>query len=222
MATTKKKSTSKSNSTREPIEIALRACLIAKDAAFNARDYIATASRMAYLAVKQCEKELDQIEREIDESTPGAITQVSESEARELLACLKFTIDLERIGDLIWSVARRLHRLPNRLNKEETGHMVGMAETLQEMLSRVYEGFSTRNLALAESALRMDSKMDEACHAVFRRYLESGAPTRSYEVTNLLFMAQALERAGDHAKNLAEELFHLIEGHSVRHVKKSR
>jgi phosphate transport system protein len=212
----------KSDSTKEPTETALRACLIAKDAAYNARDYIATASRMAYLAVKQCEKELDQIERQIDESTPGAITEVTEPEARQLLACLKFTIDLERIGDLIWSVARRLHRLPNRLDREETGYLINMAETLQEMLSRVYEGFSTRNLALAESALRMDSKMDDACHAVFRRYMESGAQERSYEVTNLLFMAQALERAGDHAKNLAEELFHLVEGHSVRHIKKSR
>lgn len=222
----KKKTTAKPaprpDSTRGPTEIALRACLIAKDASFNARDYIATASRMAYIAVKQCEKELDQIEREIDETTPAAITQVSETEARELLACLKFTIDLERIGDLIWSVAQRMHRLPTRLNKEENGYLIGMAETLQEMLSRVYEGFSTRNLALAESALRMDSKMDQACHAVFRRYLESGAQTRSYEVTSLLFMAQALERAGDHAKNLAEELFHLVEGHSVRHIKKSR
>jgi phosphate transport system protein len=206
----------------EPTEIALRACLVAKDASFNARDFIATSSRIAYLAVKQCEKELDQIEREIDETTPAAITQVTEAEARELLACLKFTIDLERIGDLIWTVTRSIHRLPNRLNKEETGYLIGMVETLQEMLSRVHEGFSTRNLALAESALRMDAKMDDACHDVFRRYLESGAPTRSYEVTNLLFMAQALERAGDHAKNLAEELFHLVEGHSMRHVKKSR
>jgi phosphate uptake regulator len=42
------------------------------------------------------------------------------------------------------------------------------------------------------------------------------------EVTNLLFMVQAFERAGDHTKNLAEELFHLVQGHSVRHVKKSR
>lgn len=209
-------------STREPTETALRACLIAKDASFNLRDYISTASRMAFLAVKQCEKELDQIERQIDESTPAAITQVTETEARELLTCLKFTIDLERIGDLIWSVAHRLHQLPRRLDREERGYLTGMAETLQEMVSRVWEAFSTRNLTLAKSVLKMDSRMDEACHEVFRRYLKDGARSRSYEVTNLLFMAQALERAGDHTKNLAEELFHLVEGHSVRHLKKSR
>jgi phosphate uptake regulator len=64
--------------------------------------------------------------------------------------------------------------------------------------------------------------MDQKCHLAFRQYLEKGAGARSREVTNLLFMAQAFERAGDHTKNLAEELFHLIEGRSIRHVKKAR
>ena len=63
----RKKNTPKWESTKEPTEIALRACLIAKDAAFNAQDYIATRSQMALIAVQQCEKELDQIERQIDE-----------------------------------------------------------------------------------------------------------------------------------------------------------
>ncbi|HMH00120.1 MAG TPA: hypothetical protein VK555_01840, partial [Terriglobales bacterium] len=87
-----RKTTAKSRATREPTEIALRACLIAKDAAFNTQDYIATKSQMALIAVQQCEKELDQIERQIDESMPAAITEVTEPEARELLGCMKFTI----------------------------------------------------------------------------------------------------------------------------------
>ena len=210
------------DSAKQPAETALRACLIAKDAAFNAKDFIATGSRMAFIAVQQCEKELDQIERQIDESMSAAITEVTESEARELLACLKFTIDLERIGDLIWSAVRRSHELLTPLNAKEASYLIGMAETLQEMLARIHEGFVSRNLELAESVLKMDSEMDQACHSIFRKFLEKGAGARSYEVTNILFIAQALERAGDHAKNLAEELFHLVEGHSVRHMKKTR
>lgn len=219
---TKRRSAAKQDSTKQPTEIALRACLIAKDAAFNVTDYIATGSRMAFVSIKQCEKELDQIEREIDETMPAAITQVTEPEARQLLACLKFTIDLERVGDLIWSVAQRLHKLSARLDREEAAYLTKMAEILQEMLSLVHKGFATQNLELAKSVLQMDSEIDHACHAAFRRYLQSGAGPRSYEVTNLLFMAQAFERAGDHTKNLAEELFHLVEGHSVRHVRKTR
>ncbi len=200
----------------EQAEVALRACLIAKDAAFNATDFIATGSRMAFIAVQQCEKELDQIERQIDESTPGAITEVTEAEARELLACLKFTVDLERIGDLIWSVVKRIHTLPTRLHPKEAESLTAMAQTLQEMLARVHEGFVRRDIALASSVLGMDSEIDQACHSIFGQYLKNGAGPRSYEATNVLLMAQAIERAGDHTKNLAEELFHLIEGHSVR------
>jgi phosphate transport system protein len=94
-----------------------------------------------------------------------------------------------------------------------------MAQVLQEMLVRVHQGFVSRDLGLAESVIKMDYDMDQVCHSVFRQYLEKGAGVRSYEVTNLLFMAQAFERAGDHTKNLAEELFHLVEGHSVRHIR---
>ncbi len=212
----------KPEATRQAVDTALRACLIAKDAAFNAGDYIATGSQIAYLQVKQCEKELDQIERQVDDATPAAVTQVPEAQARELLACLKFTIDLERIGDLIWSVVRRIHDLPEPLNAKESSVLTGMAQGLQEMLVRIYQGLVSRDLALAESVIKMDYDIDQVCHSVFREYMEKGAGRRSYEVTNLLFMVQALERAGDHAKNLAEELFHLVQGHSVRHIRKSR
>jgi len=147
---------------------------------------------------------------------------VPEAEARELLACLKFTIDLERIGDLILSVVQRIHGLPAPLNAKESAILIEMAHVLQEMLARVHQGFVSRDLGLAEAVIKMDYDMDQVCHSVFRKYLEKGAGHRSYEVTNLLFMAQAFERAGDHTKNLAEELFHLVEGHSVRHVRKSQ
>src|SRR5579862_889226 len=97
-------------STRALTQLVLQACLVAKDAAFNLRDFIENASNMAFLAVKDCEKELDRMERRIDEEITSAITEVSESEARQLLACLKFIIDLERIGDLAWSVTMRLQK----------------------------------------------------------------------------------------------------------------
>src|SRR5215470_9545078 len=69
--------------------LSLKACLIARDAAFNVRDLLTNSSRMAFLAIKDCEKELDLIERQIDERLPAAITRVKEARARQLLACLK-------------------------------------------------------------------------------------------------------------------------------------
>ena len=196
-----------------------QACLVAKDAAFNLRDYLENGSNMAFVAVKDCEKELDRAERKIDEEITGAITQVSEVEARELLACLKFIIDLERIGDLTWSVTFRLQQLPNKLSKEDRQDLIAMADVLEKMLEAIHRGFVKRDLESANWVLKNDTQIDHVCHAVFRRLLESRDGPRDYSTTVLL-MAQAFERAGDHAKNLGEELFHLVEGRSMRHEPK--
>src|SRR3954471_19768095 len=69
----------------ELTDLVLRACGVARDAVFNVRDFLGTQSRMAFLAIKDCEKELDQIERWIDERMPGAISRVGEAKARQLL-----------------------------------------------------------------------------------------------------------------------------------------
>ena len=204
-------------STKELTSLALQACLVAKDAAANLRDYIHTSSKMAMLAVKDCEKELDRLERSIDEKITTAITEVTESEARQLLACLKFIIDLERIGDLTWSVTKHLQKLESRLLPADTKDLMEMTEVLEKMLGRVHSGFAKRDLDSATWVMRTDSEIDMACHAIFRRHLSSSdESTRDYS-TNLLLMAQAIERAGDHTKNLGEELFHLVEGRSLRH-----
>jgi len=180
-------------STAELTGIVLQACLVAKDSAFNLRDYIENTSHMAFLAVKDCEKELDRMERRVDEEITSAITQVSEAEARQLLACLKFIIDLERVGDLTWSVTQRLQRLNTKLTREDARDLILMCQILE---------------------------IDAACRSVFHRHLETHDRQRREYSTNLMFMAQAFERAGDHAKNLGEELFHLVEGRSLRHEPK--
>jgi phosphate transport system protein len=196
-----------------------QSCLVAKDAAFNLRDFLENSSNMAFIAVKDCEKELDRMERRIDEQITSAIAQVSEAEARELLACLKFIIDLERIGDLTWSVTQRLQNLSSKLQKDDRRDLITMAEILEKMLATVHQGFMNRNLESANWVMKTDSQIDHVCHKVFRRHLESRDRSRDYS-TSLLLMAQAFERAGDHAKNLGEELFHLVEGRSMRHEPK--
>src|ERR1700733_11610422 len=109
-----KRRTQERSSTKELTLLVQQACLVAKASAANLRDYIENASKMALLAVRDCEKELDRMERQVDQKITGAITDVSENEARQLLACLKFIIDLERIGDLTWSVAQRLQALASK------------------------------------------------------------------------------------------------------------
>src|SRR5581483_1969421 len=187
------------DSTKEMRELAQRACLVAKDSAYNVRDYIENSSNIAYVAVKQCEKELDEIEREIDEGLPAAITEVTESEARQLLACLKFITDLERIGDLLWSGAQRIQDLSTPLPKEDVRVLLEMTGILLRMLEQIYKGFVALDVGPAETVLQNDSDIDQACHAVFRRHLRNPARRRSADSFKILLIAQAFERAGDHA-----------------------
>jgi phosphate transport system protein len=202
--------------------LALRACLVASDAAFNIKDFLTNSSRVALLAVRDCERELDRIEQEIDEKLPTAIAQVTEVEARELLACLRFSTDLERIGDLLWGVCQRVNNLHGELPRTDARQLIEMIEILERMLHQVREGFSNRELDPASDVLREDRDIDQAYKSLFRRHLQSENNTNLQHSADVLLMAQALERAGDHATNLAEELFRLIQGRSLRHVPKKR
>src|SRR5271170_7855565 len=103
---------------------ALKAFLIARDAASNVPDLFTQSSRMAFLAIKECEQELDVIERYIDERTPAAITRVNEARARQLLTSLKCTTDLERIGDLMMSVAMRVQSRTTKMAASDVKHLV--------------------------------------------------------------------------------------------------
>ena len=204
----------------ELTELALRACLIASDAASNTKEFLANSSRLAFLAVRDCEKELDRIEQQIDEQLPAAITDVGELEARELLACLRFSTDLERIGDLLWGVAQRAHNLETQLPKLDLQQLIGILDVLTNMLQRIREGFVERDLDPASYVLRADREIDQTYKSLFSRHVHSETRSDLKHGADALLMAQALERAGDHATNLAEELFRLIEGRSLRHTPK--
>ena len=209
----------------ELVALALRACLIARDAVYNVREAVESRSRLALLAIKDCEKELDQIERRIDEELPQAITRVGEAKARELLACLKFITDLERIGDLAMSAVMQLQSRREKLPPADSNALVEMAGLLWEMLEEVHQGFLRRDPAHARKVLQLDPDVDRLCHGLFQRHLAepasaSAARTAGPKDFDILLAAQALERIGDHAKNLAEEIYGLAEGRSLRHTVK--
>ncbi len=212
----------KSRSADDLSNLALKACLIARDAAFNVRDLLTASSRMAFLAIKDCEKELDLIERQIDERLPAAITRVNEARARQLLSSLKCTTDLERIGDLVMSVALRVQARTAKIPASDVKQLVEMSSVLREMLDLIHQGFSNLNLECARKVLQMDKEIDRICHGLFQKHLAETVPQGDTSGFEILLMAQALERAGDHTTNLAEELYSLIEGRSLRHVPKKK
>lgn len=202
---------------QELIRLSLQACLIAKDAVKNLADALSNSSSMAVLAVNDCEKELDEIDQYIDEHIAEAILHASAREVRELLACLKFTIDLERIGDLIHDIVVRLRGRSERVAPPDLKELTQMTVVLEQMLDGIYAAYCARDVESALSILKMDGEIDRLRSSVFLRHV-GGSEEGTAASIDVLMMTQSLERAGDHAKNLAEEVCHLVEGHSLRHL----
>jgi phosphate transport system protein len=200
------------------VQLTLRACEVARTAVSYAADGIASNSPSLFLAVDECEKELDALDRELDERLAHALGSGSDTHRRELLSCMKFMTDLERIGDLVSTFAGGARALGARLEPQDVKDLIRIASMLEKMLGDVREAFFTRDRDRAIAVLRADSEIDRLRNLMFVRHVENpeGQPTR--ESIQVLFMAQSLERAGDHAKNLAEEICHLVSGHTLRHV----
>jgi phosphate transport system protein len=200
------------------VRLTVQACQVAKDAASAAAEGIATGSAALLNSIRQREKELDRLDMEIDSGVTEAITQVAVSEARELLACMKFMIGLERIGDLLLSFANSAHAAGARLEPQDVRELTQMATVLEKMLTDVGDSFSHRDVKKAIDVLRADAEMDRLRNLIFLRHIENPENIARQASLQVIFMTQSLERAGDHAKNLAEEVCYFVSGHTVRHV----
>jgi len=200
------------------VRLTVQACQVAKEAAGAAAEGIATGSSALLNSLRQREKDLDKLDMEIDGGVTDAITQVSAPEARELLACMKFMISLERIGDLLLSFANSAQAAGGRLDPQDVHDLTHMATILEKMLTDVGESFSKRDVKKAIDVLRADAEMDRLRNLIFLRHIENPENIARQASLQVIFMTQSLERAGDHAKNLAEEVCHFVSGHTVRHV----
>jgi phosphate transport system protein len=204
------------------VALTLHAFELARKAAARAGDALASGHADIFQEIERLEEELDRVDREMDEGVAQAVTRLSVEQARELLACLKFTIDLERIGDLIAGFAARGRTLGPRLDSDDMRLLVEMAAVLERMLVEAYRAFTARDLNRAFWVLKADGEIDRLRNLIFFRHLNPAEGAARSEGVHVVFMAQALERAGDHATNLAEEIIHFASGCSVRHMLASR
>lgn len=202
------------------VSLTLLACQIAASTVANAADALTSGDPRLYEMVSQCEEQLDKLDREIDERVTSAVVGAPAEQVRELLTCMKMMTDLERVGDLVSSFAGRARAVGTRLEMQDVADLAKMASVLEQMLQNIFRCLSGRDLETAIQVLRVDSEIDRLRNLLFIRHVE-GQEGVAQESVQVLFMAQALERAGDHAKNLAEEVCHLLSGHTLRHVLRS-
>jgi phosphate transport system protein len=200
------------------LELTLDAFRVAHRAAAAAAEGIAISSKSLLNEVREHERELDGLDRDIDDLVTTTITRLSESDARTLLACMKFGISLERIGDLLLSFVNRAEAIAAHMDHDDIRDLTVMVSQLERMLADIETAFRSRSLDKAVSVLRSDAELDRLRNVITFRHLEPAEGLRRLDSFHVLFMAQEIERAGDHVKNMAEEVCHLVSGRTMRHV----
>jgi len=200
------------------LELTLDAFRVAHRASSAAAEGIATSSKALFAEVREHERALDSLDRDIDDLVTTTITRVADDEARVLLACMKFGISLERIGDLLLSFVNRAETVAAHLDHDDIRDLIVMTAQLERMLTEVEAAFRTRSLDKAVNVLRADAEIDRLRNVITFRHLEPSEGQRRVDSFHVLFMAQEIERSGDHVKNMAEEVCHLVSGRTIRHV----
>src|ERR1700722_7471720 len=218
MSTASAKTPPPEPSYRNLVRRTVEACELAREAAAIAAEGVATGSMSRLKDIQQCEKDLDAIDVEVDTGVTSTITRVPEGETRQLLACMKVMIGLERIGDLLLSFATSAQAASGHLDSQDARDLTQMATVLEKMLADVGQSFSQHDVKKAVEVLRADAEMDRLRNLIFLRHIENPENVAHHSSLQVIFMTQSLERAGDHAKNLAEEVCHFVSGRSIRHL----
>jgi len=202
-------------------EMTLRGFSLARCAASATADALAHQDLGLFDDVMQAEERLDQLDKELDDEVAHFTVQSTVQQAREALACMKIVIDLERIGDLLASVASRSRHVQFRFAIDDTADLIRMASVLEQMLACAQRAFEERDINQAIAVFRSDAELDRMRNLIFMRHLDTPQDHYAPENIHVLLLAQAVERAGDHTKNLAEEVCHAVSGRSLRHTIKS-
>ena len=145
-------------------------------------------------------------------------------DCRFLITASKIASELERIADQATTIARRARDLSNNPSLKSYSSIPTMSDEVQGMLAQSIKAFIERNTDLALEIIGRDKLVDSEYKETVRD-IEAAIisdPASTGRELHLLTIAKALERAGDHVKNIAEEVFFLFKGEDIRHMKGGR
>jgi phosphate transport system protein len=143
-----------------------------------------------------------------------ATQQPMAKDLRMIAAVWAMTIDLERVGDHAEDIARITKRIAEEPLLKPLIDIPRMSIVVVGMLREGLDAFVARDAQLAERMARKDDEVDHLYAQVFRELLTYMLedPTNTQRATHLLMVAQALERVGDHATNIAERVIYMVTG----------
>ena len=164
------------------------------------------------------------LEVSIDENCTYIIArrQPAASDLRLIIAIIKTITDLERMGDEAEKIARmaKMIHTSERLMHTRPVDLRHVAQLAVDMLRRALDSFARLDTNTAMQILRDDLDVDESFRGILRQlitFMMEDPRTISNSI-ELLFAAKAIERIGDHAKNIAEYVIFLVKGKDVRHT----
>jgi phosphate transport system protein len=178
----------------------------------------AIMNRDAAAATKAVEDDpkVDALEREIEQFVIRmlALRQPMAADLRHVVAALKITGDLERIGDYAANVAKRSIVLGQFSLPYSLGGLAHMAHMVQEQLKSIIDALGEGDTDKAVEVWRSDRVVDDIYNALFRELITymMEDPRNITPCTHLLFIAKNLERIGDHATNIAETVYYAVKG----------
>ena len=171
--------------------------------------------------VFETEQAINSAHREIDELALDllAMQQPMAVDLRFIVAVIKINADLERVGDQAVNIAQRVAEVLDLPHAELPADVPLMADIASQMIRQSLDAFVRGEADLAQNVLVMDNKVDgmkrEIEHAMLAKMHDSPEFTR--QALDVLLIARNLERIGDHATNIAEDVIFWVRGADVRH-----
>jgi phosphate transport system protein len=163
---------------------------------------------------------IDAIQHAIEEKAILTIArrQPMAIDLREIVSALRVANDLERIGDLAKNIGKRFLALPDDFYPQKLIRGVEhMSSMVLAQLKQVLDAYAGRDLGRALEVWNGDEQIDAMCTSLFRELLTymMEDPRNITFCIHLMFCAKNIERMGDHATNIAETVYYMIEGRTI-------
>jgi len=166
--------------------------------------------------VVETDQSIDDLEQELDETTIRviALRQPVANDLREIVVALKTASDLERIGDLAKNIAKRTIALNKVPPPDTLTSIPRLAQLVQGIIKDTLDAYGKHDADRAVDIWYRDAEVDQMYTALFRELLTymMEDPRNITPCTHLLFIAKNIERMGDHATNIAENIYFLATG----------
>ena len=182
----------------------------------EAMDALVRGNQDLARTVIQRDKRIDEFEVEVDRLAIRilALRAPMADDLREVIASLKIAGVIERIGDYAKNIAKRVGHIEGRHRFEPLTILPAMAEVASEMVHDVLTAYAARDAEAAREIVLRDAKVDAFYDSIFRNlvsYMVENPATIS-SAAQLLFVARNIERIGDHATNIAEQVYYAATG----------